>query len=96
MLMVKVGAWKNFDELEESLTLAELEKLISTITEQDQQDKIFMAGLQGVDLTKHLSNPVEDKRREIEKRAAEKLHGAKKVEQQEFVELDMEFEVDDD
>lgn len=95
MVFTKVGAWKNFDDLEESLTLVELEKLVNTITEEKKETNIFLAGLQGVDLSSHYPNPVEDKRREIERRAAEKRLGARKAEMQEFSEFDIDFEIVD-
>lgn len=90
-----MGAWKNFEELEESLTLAELEKLFGALQEDKKENNIFLAGLQGIDLAKYYPNPVEDRMREIEKRAAEKRVGAVKAEQQEFESFEIAFEVID-
>jgi hypothetical protein len=89
---VKVGAWKNIDDLEDSLTLNELNLMVSAIREGEKQDHIFLASLQGVDLTKSYGNAIEDKKREIERRVAERLHGADAVERQEFAEFGIEFE----
>lgn len=47
-----LGIWKNFDEMEESISLPELIHLISTQRDLDYKEKKFMAALQGVDLDK--------------------------------------------
>ena len=46
------GAWKNFEELEESLTMSELTQLLETKSENDYRDKKFTAALKGIDLDK--------------------------------------------
>jgi hypothetical protein len=45
-----LGIWKNYDELESSLCLEELMKLLSTIRELDYEEKKFLAALKGIDL----------------------------------------------
>jgi hypothetical protein len=45
-----VGIWKNYDELERSLCLEELMKVLSTIRELDYEEKKFLAALKGIDL----------------------------------------------
>lgn len=45
-----LGIWKNFEEMEENLSLAELEKLLEAKRDQDFQNKKFAAALKGVDL----------------------------------------------
>lgn len=45
-----LGIWKNFDELESSLCMAELITIISTSRELDYNEKKFLAAMQGVDL----------------------------------------------
>lgn len=47
-----LGIWKNFDELETSLCMAELITIISTNRELDYEEKKFLAAMQGVDLDK--------------------------------------------
>jgi hypothetical protein len=44
------GIWKNFEELEESLSMPELTLLLSTKRDLDYQQKKFDAAMQGVDL----------------------------------------------
>ena len=48
-----MGAWKNFQDLEENLTMAELGALIEGVRKEDMENKKFMAALQGVDLEKN-------------------------------------------
>ena len=45
-----LGIWKDYEELESSLSLPELTSIIEYKREADYQDKKFMAALQGVDL----------------------------------------------
>ena len=61
--------------------------LTRTISEEKKEEKIFLAGLQGVDLTKAFGDPEQDRRKEIERRAAERLGKGKKYEADEFAEI---------
>jgi hypothetical protein len=45
-----LGPWKNFEELETSICMAELMTIISTSRELDYEEKKFLAAMQGVDL----------------------------------------------
>lgn len=91
-VFIKVRAWKNFEELEESLTLAELDLLLSTIREDQKQTNVFLAGIQGIDLNKYYGDPVEEKRKEIERGVMMKIHGGEAVERQEFSEFGISFD----
>lgn len=95
-VFIAIRAWKNFEDLEESLTLHELDFLLKQIREDKKDTKVFLAAIQGIDLNKHYGDPVEEKRKEIERRAAEKLHGKEAVQRQEFEEFGISFEPDDD
>ena len=53
-----LGHWKNFDELESSLSLEELTALLDISRKKDREDKKFSAALQGVEL----DEPAEDVR----------------------------------
>ena len=44
------GHWKNFDELESNLSLDELMAIIEIIRKKDNDDKRFLAAINGVDL----------------------------------------------
>lgn len=50
------GAWKNFEELEECLSLPELEQILSSAQEMNYQNMKFAAALKGVDLDEGASN----------------------------------------
>jgi hypothetical protein len=45
-----LGKWKNFDELESSLSLEELTALVEFSRKKDYDNKKFMAAINGVDL----------------------------------------------
>lgn len=45
-----LGHWKNFDELEEQLTLKELEAVRDAWSKQRHSDQKFMAALKGIDI----------------------------------------------
>jgi hypothetical protein len=45
-----LGIWKNFDELETSISIEELMQILSITRELDYEEKKFMAALQGVNL----------------------------------------------
>ena len=51
-----LGIWKNFDELESSISMEELMQILSITRELDYNEKKFIAALQGVDLDKHTDN----------------------------------------
>jgi hypothetical protein len=48
----QLGIWKNFDELENSLSMPELVMILETINDQRYQYYKFLAAMQGVDLDK--------------------------------------------
>jgi len=45
-----LGIWKNFDELERSISVEELMKILSTSRELNYDEKKFLAALKGIDL----------------------------------------------
>lgn len=45
-----LGIWKNFDEMERSISLVELVAIVSSGRELDYEEKKFLAAMQGVDL----------------------------------------------
>lgn len=64
--------WKNFDDLEESLSLPELKLLLDTSRERKENEMRFAASLQGVDLD---AGRKDEKREEIERRAQARIAG---------------------
>lgn len=88
-----LGIWKNFEEIEENLTLAELEKLLAVKREQDYSDKKFAAALKGVSLDDNADNETptfED----VKRRAEAKAKGVS-TESLEFAEIGIGLEGDD-
>jgi hypothetical protein len=51
-----IGIWKDYEELEQSLSMAELTATIKIKRELDYSDKKFAAAMQGVDLDKNSGN----------------------------------------
>lgn len=47
-----VGIWKNYEELESSISMPELLKTLEVRRELDYTEKKFLAGIQGIDLDK--------------------------------------------
>jgi hypothetical protein len=47
-----LGIWKDFEELESSISMPELTSILNIKRDLDYQEKKFMAGIQGVDLDK--------------------------------------------
>lgn len=48
-----LGIWKDYDELESSLSMPELVATLESAREADYREKKFLAAIQGVDLDKH-------------------------------------------
>lgn len=46
------GKWKNFEELEESLSVDELMLILKTINKRDYEQRQFEAAIQGIDIEK--------------------------------------------
>lgn len=51
-----LGIWKDYDELERSLSMAELMATLSSKRDLDYQEKKFLAAIQGVDLDEQTGN----------------------------------------
>jgi hypothetical protein len=60
-----LGIWKDYDELESSLSMPELTTTLNAKRESDYREKKFLAAMQGVDLDKQIGK--------VEKNAWEKL-----------------------
>ncbi len=53
----QLGIWKDYDELESSLSMSEITATLEAKREQDYADKKFFAAIQGVDLDKQSGKP---------------------------------------
>lgn len=87
-----LGIWKNFEEMETNLTLAELESLLEAKRDSDFNDKKFMAALKGVDLDANRSSDTPSFE-DIKNRAAAKARGVSQ-EALEFSQIGIAFEGD--
>jgi hypothetical protein len=88
-----LGIWKNFEEMEDNLTLAELEKLLEAKRDQDFQNKKFAAALKGVDLDEP-SEKDAPTFEDIKRRAEAQLRGVS-PEALEFAEIGIGIQGDD-
>lgn len=55
-----LGIWKDFDELERSISMFELNALLDSKREKDYSDKKFTAALKGIDLDEQTGRSEED------------------------------------
>lgn len=67
------GNWKNFDEMEEEISLPELKALLNAIREKERREQKFAAALKGVDLDE--DQPKNDKFEEVKQRVNKRLKG---------------------
>jgi len=70
-----LGIWKNYDELESSICLAELMSILEQKREMDYQDKKFTASLKGIDLDDAVGKKEEDPWEAMKARVAAKASG---------------------
>ena len=70
--------------------------MINAIREDTNRANSFAASLQGIDLDKYRVDGIEEKRKEIERRAQERLHGKAAVERQEFADFGFGFETEEE
>lgn len=89
-----LGIWKNVEDLEESLSLPELEIMLEAYRKQRHEEHTFMAALKGIDLNEGATNSAQEKFDEVQRRAETKLMGEKAVANKEydFFGLDIETE----
>lgn len=86
-----LGIWKNFEEMENNLTLAELESLLESKRDREFEEKKFMAALKGIDLDGGSKSDVTFE--DVKNRAAAKVRG---VSQEEFELKQLGFAVEGD
>lgn len=70
-----LGIWKNYDELESSICLAELMSILEQKREMDYQDKKFTASLKGIDLDEASGKQEQDPWEAMKARVAAKASG---------------------
>ena len=85
-----LGNWKNIEELEESLTLEELDLLVRTARDKEERMMKFYAAFKGVDLDASSKEQSQDVFDAVQRRAEARLTG-RDVEDLEFEELGIEI-----
>lgn len=77
--MFLLGHWKDYDELESSLSMPELTATLKAMYSAESRKNKFMASLQGVDLDSSSSNDNSEKQpstlKDIQARAMARLSG---------------------
>lgn len=87
-----IGTWKNVEELEEALSLPELESLRGAIYDREQRHNRFMAAIKGIDLDEGESG--KDKFEEVKRKAEARLAG-KSEEELTLADMGIDIEVED-
>lgn len=91
-----LGIWKNVEELENSISLDELNAILTAHHDQIRSQQRFTAALKGIDIDE---NDTEDRFEKAKRRAQAKLAGksdeeiAREEEVSEFADLGIEVEV---
>lgn len=67
--------WKNYEELEENLSLAELNQTLDAARKAKHEQNKFLAAIQGIDLDKNSKNNEVPSFEEMQRRAKAKIHG---------------------
>lgn len=83
--MFTLGQWKNFDELEDNLSLDELYEVAGVMHDQEYNQQKFAASLKGIDLDEEVAKSGAEKEgtrsyEMIKKRAQAKIRGASEEE----------------
>lgn len=84
--MFLLGHWRNFEHLEESLSLPEIKIILETHAEQKRKDQVFLAAIQGIDLEEQ---NYKARYKEIKERARNKIHGEQAWESMSLSDLGM-------
>jgi hypothetical protein len=71
-----LGHWKNFEELEENLSIDELNALVEASRKKEEREMRFLAAINGVDLNDQQQEATEDITELQGRRATEEGFGA--------------------
>ena len=88
-----IGTWKNVEDLEEALTLAELQLVINALREQELRNQKFFAAINGIDLDKAAAKDAEEKFMQVKQRVDARLAG---MDEEKFELNSLGFDVLDD
>jgi hypothetical protein len=82
-----LGIWKNYDELESSMSITELLVTIESKRDLDYQEKKFLAAMQGVDLDEASGSQEADPWEAVKARAAARLAGVESIDPNDITSL---------
>lgn len=91
--MFLLGHWKNFEELEENLSLPELTQVLDASRKAQKEQNTFLAAIQGIDLDK--GNKTTPDFEEVKRRAQAKLAGVTE-EEIDLAAIGIKIEVEDE
>lgn len=92
-----MGNWKNLEELEECISLVELESILRAASERETRYNRFMAAVNGIDLDAHEKKTNQERLEEVNRRAEARLMG-KTEEEMELMsvqDLGFDFEIEE-
>jgi hypothetical protein len=93
--MVRIpGMFKSYDDLEENLSLNDLEALLEKAREVEHNRQRFAASLKGINLDEGNTESVEERFERVKRRAQAKLRGMDE-EEFEFAEIGIGFNQQD-
>lgn len=89
-----MGKWRNVEDLEDCLSLPELELILRASREAEKRQNKFLAALQGIDLDKENLEEAQEAFNRVERRVQARLSGASE-EQIEHGEFGFGFDVEE-
>lgn len=93
--MFLLGHWTNFAELEENLSLPELQHILDAKREDEYRNRRFAAALQGIDLDEGQVSENQRRLEEIQKKVWVEQYGQRAVDKHEYFELGLEVEIEE-
>lgn len=90
-----LGNWKNFEELEDSLSLDELHVAVKAQRAKEERHNRFMAAIKGINLDEDGDTMTAEEKVEEMKRRAEAKRAGKSDDEFEFDELGLDIEVEE-
>lgn len=90
-----LGIWKSVEELENSISLPELELILKEARDKEMRNHRFLAAIQGIDLDEHLRNQNREDPVEAAKRRIAAMQTGKSKEEFDFDEFETDYEIED-
>lgn len=91
--MLLLGIWRNVEDLEDALSLPELEVILTAARKKEERNQEFLAAIQGIDLHSNEKNDAKERFDEVQRRVEAKLTGANEK-QLEFDVFGLDIEIE--